>query len=75
MKATKVGHGNLEHKKEIPASQESYNTIAGYCIHCEKPYYGGPYGRWGEEGTCSSPCEKIQAEKPRFLPKLHLIKE
>lgn len=69
MKATMAGHGNLEHKKELPAPRNSYTEVDGYCVHCEQPYFGGPYGRWGEvEGTCSPSCEKAEAEKPRFNP-------
>ncbi len=75
MKATKAGHGNLEHKYELAAPRESHNEIDGHCIHCKKPYYGGPYGIWNDGGTCSFSCEKEQAAKPRFLPKLHLVEE
>lgn len=46
--------------------QEEYKeTIAGLCCVCEKPtpYF---YGRWGNGGTCSRPCERIQEAKPKY---------
>jgi hypothetical protein len=33
---------------------------------CGKDNIEGYHGRWGNSGTCSASCEKIQAAKPRY---------
>ena len=35
------------------------------CIVCGKSY-DFPYGRWGDGGSCSRPCELIQEAKPKY---------
>lgn len=68
MKATKVGHGNLEHKKDLAPQPEK--RVIRNCIHCSKQYLDPPYGYWGNEGegTCTPPCERAQQMKPRYVP-------
>lgn len=35
------------------------------CCVCNKPTLNF-YGRWGDGGTCSRPCERIQEAKPKY---------
>lgn len=37
------------------------------CVQCGKPYLN-PYGRWGDGGTCSRPCELAYSLKPKYEP-------
>lgn len=35
------------------------------CCVCNKPITTGFYGVWGNTGTCSRLCEKVQESKPK----------
>jgi hypothetical protein len=46
--------------------QEEYKEkVVGLCTVCSKPV-SGFYGRWGDGGTCSLKCEKVQSAKPLY---------
>ena len=56
----------LQHEERM-----SLHTVP--CIICGHPYlHNHPYGRWGNEGTCSKKCE-MQQEASRSAPSLTVV--
>jgi len=52
-------------RKLADVQQEYKESVVGLCCICSKPVPGF-YGRWGDGGTCSRPCEVIREAQPKY---------
>ncbi len=56
----------MKNGKKLHELQEDYTPPSEMkCCVCGKPMEL-PYGRWGDGGTCSRVCERVQEAKPKY---------